>query len=291
MVELRACVDEKDSGRKIRSFLRGNMHLSYTQFSALKTNNGILVNGRAVHANYILQPGDHVLARLQEAGGSKSVIPEQGEINLIYEDDDLIILNKPAPLACQCTPENPVGTLENRLCAHFGAAFVFRPLNRLDKGTSGLMAAAKHAHACQLMQKQLHTDSFIREYLAIVDGCLTGEGRIDLPIAKAEGPTVRRVVDPIRGRRCITHYRTEAVHGGRSLVRLRLETGRTHQIRVHMAAMGHPVTGDFLYGQETALLPGRFALHSARLRLVQPLTGAIIEFCVPLPDALARLMQ
>lgn len=291
MIELRARAEEKDSGRKIQYFLRGNMQLSYTQFSALKANNGIWVNGRAVHANYILQAGDQILARLEEGGRNKGVIPEQGEINLVYEDDDLIVLDKPAPLACQCTPASPRGTLENRLCAHYGASFVFRPLNRLDKGTSGLMVAARHAHACQLLQKQLHTGRFIREYLAIVDGRLDGEGCIDLPIAKAEGPTVRRVIDPVGGRRCVTHYRVEAVCGTCSLVRLRLETGRTHQIRVHMAAMGHPVTGDFLYGRETDRLPGRFALHSARIQLVQPLTGATLAFHAPLPDALVRLMQ
>ena len=292
MNELRAQALQKDAGRKIKYFLRSDLHLSYTQFSALKAANGIWVNGQTVHANYILQPGDEVRICFHESTPSKRVNPEPEPVEILYEDADLFILDKPAPLACQCSPAHPGGTLENRLCAHYNTDpnFVFRPLNRLDRGTSGLMAAAKHAHACQLLQKQLHTPEFIREYLAIVDGEFSGSGIIDLPIAKAQGATVRREVSP-QGQRCITHYRVEAARGGRSLVRLRLETGRTHQIRVHMAALGHPVTGDFLYGRETGELPGRFALHSTRIRLTQPLSGAAIDLCSPLPEALTRLMK
>ena len=153
------------------------------------------------------------------------------------------------------------------------------------------MAAAKHAHACQLLQRQLHSDCFVREYLAVVEGEFSGEGRIDLSISKAEGATVRRVVDAQRGQRAVTHYRSLAQGNGRTLVRLRLETGRTHQIRVHMAAIGHPVAGDFLYGSELAALPGRFALHSAHIALVQPLTHAQIVCESPLPEALRRLLE
>ena len=210
-----------------------------------------------------------------------------------YEDADVYVVDKPAPLACQCSPKQPDGTLENRLRARFIGEenFVFRPLNRLDRGTSGLLAAAKHAHACQLLQAQLHTPAFVREYLAVVEGELEGEGTVDLPIAKADGPTVRRAVDLENGRRSVTHYRAEAHGNGRTLVRLRLETGRTHQIRVHMAAIGHPVAGDFLYGEELAALPGRFALHSARIEFDHPLTGARVALSSPLPENLRRLME
>lgn len=293
MIELQARAGDKDAGRKVKYFVRGDMQVSYGQFSALKTAGGLLVNGESVHANHLLQPGDLVCVRLPDGKSTKGVRPEEAPVNIVYEDGDLYVIDKSAPLACQCTPKQPCGTLENRLCAHFARMddFVFRPLNRLDKGTSGLMCAAKHPHACQILQKQLHTTSFLREYLAVVEGVWSGEGCIRLPIAKEAAATVRRVVDPISGLPAVTHYRVIRSDGNRSLVRLRLETGRTHQIRVHLSAMGYPICGDFLYGSELAELPGRFALHSAYIEFLHPITGEKIALESPLPAELKELMR
>ena len=168
---------------------------------------------------------------------------------------------------------------------------MFRPLNRLDKGTSGLMCAAKNAHAYQLMQRTLHTGDYLRQYLAVVCGRLEGSGVVDAPIAKEDAATVRRVVDFEKGKPAVTRWESQGVFGEYSLVRLTLETGRTHQIRVHMAHLGHPVAGDFLYGTELACLPGRFALHSARIRLTHPMTGEVLEITSPLPEELQNLLQ
>ncbi len=290
--ELTARIGAEDAGRKIKYYVRSALKISYSQYCAMKAADGLHVNGAPVHANYLLREGDLVSARLPESGGAKAVVPEDIPVDIAYEDADLYIVDKGAPLACQCTPKQPTGTLENRL-AHLyrrQGDFVFRPVNRLDRGTSGLMAVARHAHAYQLLQSQLHTPRFLREYLAVVEGALEGEGTIDLPIAKEDAATVRRIVDPENGRRAVTHYRALRAGCGRTLVRLRLETGRTHQIRVHMAAIGHPVAGDFLYGRELSELPGRFALHSAAIELDQPLTGARVRAESPLPDALRRLI-
>lgn len=290
--ELTVRIAEKDAGRKIKYFARSEMKISYSQYCAMKACDGLRVNGVPVHANYLLRAGDIVTATLPEGGGSKEVAPENLPVNIVYCDNDLLIVDKDAPLACQCTPKQPTGTLENRLAWLYREQgdFVFRPVNRLDKGTSGLMAVARHAHAYQLLQSQLHTPNFVREYLAVVEGELAGEGRIDLPIAKEDAATVRRVIDLEYGKPAVTHYRALSCGNGRTLVRLRLETGRTHQIRVHMAAIGHPVAGDFLYGHELAFLPGRFALHSAAIELDQPLTGARIHIESPLPDELKVLL-
>ncbi len=290
---LTAVAAEKDAGRKVKYFVRGDMGVSYGQFRALKAAGGLRVNGEAARADRLLSPGDAVTVALEDAPADKAVAPEAGPVNLVYEDEDLILIDKPAPLATQCSPKQPGGTLENRLAWLFRdrPGFVFRPLNRLDKGTSGLMAAAMNAHAAQRLQRQLHTDVFTREYLAVVEGFMTGEGVIDAPIAKAEGATVRRAVDLERGRPAVTRYRVVESGERFSLVRLRLETGRTHQIRVHMAHLGHPVAGDFLYGTELPQLPGRFALHSTYIRLVHPVTGKVIEAESPLPDALAGLLE
>ena len=289
---LTAVAAEKDAGRKLKYFVRGDMGVSYGQFSSLKARNGLRVNGVPVHANHILRPGDAVTVLLEDAPGEKPVAPEPGPVSVVYGDGDLIIIDKSAPLACQCSPKQPGGTLENRLAFLYRdrPGFVFRPLNRLDKGTSGLMAAAMNAHAAQRLQRQLHTDAFVREYLAVVEGAMTGAGTIDAPIKKADAATVRRVVDFEAGRPAVTHYRVVQAGESASLVRLRLETGRTHQIRVHLAHLGHPIVGDFLYGTEDPRLPGRFALHSTYIRLTHPVTGDIVERTSPLPEALGALL-
>ncbi len=286
---LTAAVSAEDAGRLVKYFVRGRMGVSYHQFAALKVRDGVRVNGRAVHANHVLQHGDSVEVCLEE-GAAAEITPDPTPVSVVWEDDDILIIDKPAPLACQCSAKQAGMTLENRLAYRY-PGMVFRPLNRLDKGTSGLMAAARHAHAAQVLQKQLHTEQFVREYLAVAEGRMEGSGVIDAPIAKEAAATVRRAVDAVNGVRAVTRYRVEAAGEGRSLVRLRLETGRTHQIRVHLAHLGHPIVGDFLYGREDPALPGRFALHSTYIRLVHPITGEIVERTSPLPAELKRLMD
>ena len=287
---LESVVLPADDGRKIKFYVRGAMGVSYGQFASLKMREGMRVNGVPVHANHILRTGDRVEVAIEETGSSLAE-PVAGEVDVRYEDDMLMILNKPAPLACQSSSRNAAPALENFLMARYGAGFVFRPLNRLDKGTSGLMCAAKNAHAYQLMQRTLHTGDYLRQYLAVVCGRLEGSGVVDAPIAKEDAATVRRVVDFEKGKPAVTRWESQGVFGEYSLVRLTLETGRTHQIRVHMAHLGHTVAGDFLYGTELACLPGRFALHSARIRLTHPMTGEVLEITSPLPEELQNLLQ
>ena len=178
MIRLTATASETDRDRKVKYFVRGTMGVSYHQFSALKNYGGLTVNGAVVHANHLLVPGDLVEVLLEDTV-RETAAPEAVPVDVVYEDDDLLIINKPAPLACQCSPKQPTHTLENRLAWRYRDLenFVFRPLNRLDKGTSGLMAAAKHAHSCQRMQKQLHnarewcdiTNTFFHRYSGVED--------------------------------------------------------------------------------------------------------------------------
>ncbi len=279
-------------GRMIKRIIRGDMQVSQKQLAQLKSTDGMLLDGIPVHANTVVRAGQVVTLRLPEGGAEKEIRHDDGPIDIVYEDEDLLIVNKSAPLACQSSFRQADNTLENRLSYYFRdtPGYVFRPVNRLDKGTSGLMAVAKHAHAQALLSALLHTGGFVRQYRAIVCGQLPArDGTIDLPIAKGAGATIRRVVDE-SGRRAVTHYRVEREENGLSLVRLTLETGRTHQIRVHMRAMGCPVLGDFLYGEEDERLPGRFALHSCHMELTHPLTGADMAFDAPLPRELSALL-
>lgn len=286
---MKAVVLETDAGRKLKYYVRGTLGVSAAQFAALKQADGLRVNGQVEHANYLLRPGDAVEVIIPE-GARTPVWPDYAPVKIVYEDEDLLVIDKDAPLACQVSAKQGGPTLENRLAALYGPSFLFRPLNRLDKGTSGLLCAAKNAHACQLLQKKLHTGEFLREYLAVVCGHLTGEGEIDLPIRKADGATIRRIVDPAGGKCARTCWHSLGGFGEYSLVRLILGTGRTHQIRVHMAHVGHPVAGDFLYGTELPDLPGRFALHAARLRVAHPVTGEMIDAESPLPLELRVLL-
>ena len=274
-------VTVEDEGKRLREILRGRMQISYSAMKSAKWNGEIRVNGARSTVDVRVRPGDRIEVLMPER--QPVFIPEAFEIPLEipYEDEWMMIVDKPAPLASQSSRSRPGNSLENAVYSYLGRpeGFIYRPVNRLDKGTSGLMVIAKDGHSQDLLQRELHTADFRREYVAMTAGIPEPEeGVIDLPIGKADGATVRREIRP-DGKPARTHYRvTEKRPDGRVMVRLRLETGRTHQIRVHLAAIGCPVCGDFLYGTEMPEeFPGRFALHSAYVRVRHPMTGAFIE--------------
>ena len=289
----------QDEGRAVRSVVPRRFQLGAHLFRRLKVQQGILVNGEVARADRLLHAGDVVTLLLpDEAPGgaqppAEKAQPEATAAAIRYIDADMLIVSKPAPLPTLPSAHIGTQTLREQLAALLGveeSAFAYRPVNRLDKGTSGLLAVARHAHAQRLLSAQLHTADFVREYLAVTQGVpAQPEGTVDAPILRP-GAGVVRVVDA-RGQRAVTHYRVERTSGGHALVRLRLETGRTHQIRVHMAHIGCPIVGDYLYGAPSPALPGRFALHSARLCCRQPITGERIEIAEPLPPELAALIQ
>jgi len=254
---------------------------------------GILLDG--VHATTAdkAKPGQ-VLSILVSDRTDGDLVAAQGPVDIAYEDADLLVLNKAAGVAAHPGPGHHDDTLGNFLTDYYkkrGAPFVYRPAHRLDRNTSGLMVVARHAHAQELLKKQLHTGDFRRTYLAVCQGVPESEeGVIDQPIGRADGSVLRREVRP-DGADAVTRYKVMSTKNGRSLVRLELETGRTHQIRVHMAWLGHPLVGDFLYGVEDKTLIGRTALHSWQLSLAQPLTGERIDLTAPVPEDIASLLN
>lgn len=292
MRQLTFNVTEAYDGQTLKRFLREQAGVSSSALKHAKQLDHLFVNGISVHADKILRAGDRAAIFMEEST-HRSIQAEPGEIRFAYMDEDIYIVDKPAPLPCQATPKQPYGTLENRLAGFFQDEpdFIFRPVNRLDKGTSGLMSCARNAHSCQRLQRTLHTENFIREYVAVVEGAMQGIGSITLPLAKAPAATVRRCVDYTFGSSAVTHYRTIQTGKFRSMVRLRLETGRTHQIRVHLSSIGFPIVGDFLYGSEAPELPGRFALHSVYLSLEHPVTGKNIEATSAIPPVFWKLLE
>ncbi len=294
MRTLNITVSNEDDGRMIRRILSSRLNLSYHQLARAKARGNIFLNGSPVRADAKASAGSELtVVLIDDENKNPFAAPQNAPVNVVFEDDDIIIIDKPAPLPTQSSPRQPDDALENRLQYYFRDVenYIFRPVNRLDKGTSGLMAIAKHAHAQARLSSFLHTPEFVREYIAVTDGTPSPEcGTIDLPIGKADGATVRREVRS-DGKPCVTHYETVKTANGRAEMHIVLETGRTHQIRVHMQALGCPVSGDFLYGTENPeILPGRFALHSALIRLPHPITGETLTFTSPAPPEFDTLL-
>lgn len=286
-------ITAQEAGRKLRDILRQVMHVSYSAMKSAKWDGRITLDGVAVPVDAIVREGQRVAIRFRDSSPVYQVRPYPIPLTIPYEDEHLFIIDKPAPLASQSSANHPDDALENALFSHLQCPedFVYRPVNRLDKGTSGLMLVARSPHSQHLLQRLLHTDSFRRTYLAVVEGHLpSAQGLIDAPIGKEEAASIRRLVTP-DGKPSVTHYEVLQKTAARSLVRLVLKTGRTHQIRVHMAHVGCPVAGDFLYGEELPSLPGRFALHSHEVELLHPITGKMLRITSPLPQCLSALLD
>ena len=279
-------VKPEETGRKVRDILRRSMGVSYTAMKSAKWNGRVRVNGEPGRADQKVTAGD--LVSIDWAADEPAYIlkPYELPLEIPYLDEHLMAVVKPAGIASQSSRNHPDDSLENAVYAYFGCPenYIYRPVNRLDKGTGGLMIIARTPYAQHLLQKQLHTPAFRRRYLAWTEGRpVEAGGVLDYPIAKAPGATVRRIVSP-EGKPSRTRYRILREQDAGALILLELETGRTHQIRVHLSHIGCPVRGDFLYGTELPEeFPGCFALHSAALELVHPVTGRMIRLA-SLPD-------
>ena len=291
---LTASITQAQTGASVQTILRRELGLSAAAVRRAKgLPDGILLDGEPVFTNVRVEAGQVLTVAVGDQTGSDQIAPVPGPLKIVYEDEDLVIVDKAGGVPVHPSQGHHGDTLANFLLAHYaaqGLTAAFHPVNRLDRGTSGLMAVAKHAHAHEKLQEQLQNGHLRRTYLAVCEGVpVPRRGCVDAPIARAPGSVLRRQVCP-QGAQARTHYEVLGTGNGRALVRLSLETGRTHQIRVHLAHVGCPLAGDFLYGTELPQLPGRFALHSAAIRLCQPVTGERLAFSSPLPPALENLL-
>lgn len=293
MAGLELVVTREQAGRTVKSLLRGELGLSSALINRLKrTGTGLTVNGARVFTTAVLRAGDRLTVDLSAAERAAPVAPVPMDLDILFEDEHLLVVNKPAPLACipsSLVPGEP--TLASGLLYHLGEGASLHLVNRLDRGTTGALAAAKNAYVHNLLRERLHTGAFRRVYLAVCVGAPGAEaGEICLPIARDPSSAIKRRVDPA-GKPAETAYRVLSRNGGLTLVELTPRTGRTHQLRVHMAALGSPLAGDWLYGTEARELIARPALHAARLELVHPVTGAALALEAPLPEDMRKLLE
>ena len=295
MRRLTLTVTPQLAGKDVNTLLRKELHLSGSSVRRAKTiPDGILLDGQPVFTTAKAVEGQNLSVFVGDTIFSEQIEGVSGPLDILYEDEDLLIINKDGRTPVHPSQGHHGDTLANFLMAYYaeiGLRAAFHPVNRLDRGTSGLMAVAKHPHAHELLQQQLQDGRLARTYLAVCQGVPEPQaGTVDAPICREPGSVLRRMVSP-DGAAARTHYQVLEEKKGRSLVRLRLETGRTHQIRVHMSHLGCPLVGDFLYGEETQELPDRFALHSASIRLYQPITGEEIALECPVPQELLNLLH
>lgn len=285
-------VTAAEDGQTAKQLLRGLWHISGSLLSRLKFRDAITANGVPVPVNHILRAGDVLGADVSDLPGEHPhILPVDYPLAILYEDEDLLLLDKPAGIAI-----HPAALTEETVTiagavAHYLQSDSFHAVNRLDRGTTGVMAVAKTGFVHARCMTLLHTDVFQRDYRAVCDGVPPHPaGDIDLPIGREGDSLLKRCPDPA-GQAAHTHYEVLDTANGRALLRLTPTTGRTHQLRVHMAAIGCPLTGDWLYGTEDRALIARPALHSYHLRLTHPVTGAVIDVTAPLPEDMARLLK
>lgn len=281
-----------------------NEELSRTYIQRLIDDRMVLVNDKPVKASYKVEEGDRICYTVPDPQ-MPSVEPEDIPLDIVYEDDDLIIVNKPKGMVVHPAPGSPGGTLVNALLYRCGDSLsgingVLRPgiVHRIDKDTTGLIVVCKNDNAHRLIAEQLKVHSVTRRYTALCCGNLKDdEGVVDAPIGRNTTDRKKMAIDRVHGKQAVTHYRVlERFKKGSAcytLIECRLETGRTHQIRVHMSSLGHPLLGDDIYGgarDDYKYLEGQ-CLHAGVLGLVRPSDGEYIEFNAELPDYFKALLD
>ncbi|MDU6854890.1 MAG: RluA family pseudouridine synthase [Clostridiales bacterium] len=290
-------IEEQHNGKCISMFLKEKEYSRAVIIELKKTKTGIQKNGTWAGVNEILNTGDILEICLTEQGSSENIVPKELQLDILYEDEDILVVNKPYDTPIHPSVNNYNNTLANGVVHYYqqqNKPYIFRCINRLDRDTTGVTILAKNLISASILSKRMKERGLSRTYVAFVEGITKEEGTIDLPIGREEGTIIKRKIDEKEGKHAITHYckleELQVEGKAVSVVALQLETGRTHQIRVHMASIGHPLLGDFLYNESNHMLT-RQALHAASCAFYHPITGEYKRITAPLPKDMAMLMQ
>lgn len=279
-------IPKEFEGNSLLSYLKEKQYSSQIITHLKRTENGILLNGVWGRVRDTLHENDILTITLIENESSENIVPTNLPLDIVYEDEDLMVINKAADVPIHPSQGNYDNTLANAVAYHYAQKnepFTYRCINRLDRDTTGLLILAKHMYSASLLSGMVQNREIHREYLAVATGLVPENGIIEAPIGRVDGSTIERQVDDINGDYAYTHYTRLDYKNGYSLVSLKLATGRTHQIRVHMKHIGHPLPGDFLYNPDYSVIK-RQALHSHRLQFVHPITRENMEFVANLPE-------
>lgn len=277
--------------QKVSQILKSQLKFSRSAMRRLKRCAGVMVNGQTVRLNAMVKAGDLIRINLQE-DAEQPVIPQELPLDILFEDEHILVVNKPSNMLVHPLSYHVMNTLANGVIYHWqqqGQNCKFRAVSRLDKDTSGVILIAKSSYSCYQLAEQMKKGLYRREYLAVVHNSMGSDtGTIYLPIGRPYDGSLIFGVTP-QGKEAITHFSVIQRFAGASLVKLRLETGRTHQIRVHLSHLGHPLMGDDLYGGSQELI-GRQALHSWRLEFNHPITKETFQLEAPLSGDMTALI-
>ena len=289
---------EDARGSRIDKYISDNIaDLTRSAVQGLITGGQVTADGKAVSKNYKIRGGEEITVEIPDPQ-LMDAVPEDIPLNIVYEDADLLVVNKPKGMVVHPAHGNYNGTLVNALLHHCGDSLsgingVIRPgiVHRIDKDTSGLLIVAKNDKSHLHLAEQIKAHSFTREYEAVACGAFKDtEGTIDAPIGRHKTDRKKMCVTTENSRNAVTHYTVLKQYGGYAHVRLRLETGRTHQIRVHLAYIGHPVLGDGVYGKPYKGIEGQ-CLHARKIGFIHPSTGEYMEFTSELPDYFSSILD
>ena len=287
--------EEERENLTVEWFLRRHGYSRHIITGLKRTEDGIFRNGVRAWTSQAVHAGDVIETHLVETEPSDGILPRPVPFSVVYEDDDILVVDKPADTPIHPSIGNYENTLANGIAWYFeqkGEPFVYRCINRLDRDTSGLTIVAKHYVSAGMLSAMIAnkaTSGITREYLAIAKGAVRPlEGTITAPLGRKEGSIIERTVDFENGESAVTHYKVLDEKNGHSLVSLILETGRTHQIRIHMKYLGYPLIGDYLYNPDMEHIQ-RQALHAWKLSFYHPITGEKMQFTAPLPEDMAKV--
>lgn len=283
-------ITPQEDGMQVLEFLRSKGFSRHILTSMKPDKEALLVNGMRAGGRSILKEGDHFRVRVMETGSMEGIVPAPLPLDILYEDEDILVLNKPADMPVHPSIGNYTNTLANAAAFYFqqkNELCPFRCINRLDRDTSGSLILAKNALSAAILSAQMRNREIRRTYLAVVCGVTPPSGTVYAPIGRVSDSVIQRQVDPEHGESAVTHYERLAVRNDHSLLEIHLETGRTHQIRVHMGYIGHPLPADYLYHPVYDHFK-RQPLHSFQLNFRHPLTGKNLCFTAPVPKDMAQ---